>query len=547
MKRSSIILFWLISTLTMSCQKEQELDISQIVEVHEYTISTGSIKTKTSLGNGASLLETWWATDDTLSVFGGQENENIKFSLQDGAGSPRGIFKGKLAGKVTNLQAIYPYTDVSSPCNSFLLSIQNQNIDATSRLPLKEQYGKYAYMAAVPVSVSGDQINMSFEHVMSRIVFSLTNSTGTPIHYNSIQVMMRTMDGSLLFRQACYVDLTKDITNSSSGFYKTEEAILQSGIGMNYLATPTGTNIQLSSPLEISMTLFPVNLTGKQIAIDISFVDKDGIQKVISIEKPGKNFERSKRYTASLDISSLSIAPTFVDEKGVDRGKAVFIGDNWWAPVNCGYEPVENSYKGYPYGKMYQWGRKVGQGYNQDDATVPTVHTTPLAFELGINEPADGVIYGKHANGQWTVSGKQFGWYSGTAPDNVDTYNNLDEAKWGTKIGNPCPIGWQVPSLDEYYKLFSFGHIEKVELEVKGLWLGLNREQATSERPNGCVFMPYVGRREGTVAERGSKGIYWANNIVKRTPNVFIITNTRIYNTNLAAYGCYGIRCIKTN
>lgn len=34
-----------------------------------------------------------------------------------------------------------------------------------------------------------------------------------------------------------------------------------------------------------------------------------------------------------------------------------------WAPVNCGYEAASGEYKGYTYGRMYQWGRKYGHGY----------------------------------------------------------------------------------------------------------------------------------------------------------------------------------------
>ena len=47
----------------------------------------------------------------------------------------------------------------------------------------------------------------------------------------------------------------------------------------------------------------------------------------------------------------------YVDEYGINHGGGILIGDILWAPVNSGYHPTD-----YPYGKLYQWGRKHGQG-----------------------------------------------------------------------------------------------------------------------------------------------------------------------------------------
>ena len=47
----------------------------------------------------------------------------------------------------------------------------------------------------------------------------------------------------------------------------------------------------------------------------------------------------------------------YIDEYGVNHGKGVNIDGVIWAPVDCGYHAVN-----YPYGKLYQWGRKYGQG-----------------------------------------------------------------------------------------------------------------------------------------------------------------------------------------
>lgn len=70
----------------------------------------------------------------------------------------------------------------------------------------------------------------------------------------------------------------------------------------------------------------------------------------VSVQKPlvkdeGQNIPRQE----GLD---------YIDEYGINHGGGILIGDVLWAPVNCGYHETD-----YPYGKLYQWGRKHGQGY----------------------------------------------------------------------------------------------------------------------------------------------------------------------------------------
>ena len=65
----------------------------------------------------------------------------------------------------------------------------------------------------------------------------------------------------------------------------------------------------------------------------------------------------------------------YVDEYGINRGKGTAIGSTVWAPVNCGYHEID-----YPYGKLYQWGRKYGQGYDDSDANHPQIPFTSLTY-----------------------------------------------------------------------------------------------------------------------------------------------------------------------
>ena len=62
-----------------------------------------------------------------------------------------------------------------------------------------------------------------------------------------------------------------------------------------------------------------------------------------------------------------TVLPSYIDEYGVDHGPGTKIGETIWAPVNCGFHIID-----YPYGKLYQWGRKHGQEYDDTDAEHPS-------------------------------------------------------------------------------------------------------------------------------------------------------------------------------
>ena len=117
-----------------------------------------------------------------------------------------------------------------------------------------------------------------------------------------------------------------------------------------------------------------------------------------------------------------------------------------WAPVNCGYHKDD-----FKYGKLYQWGRKYGQGYDGSlydmngnktgtyaDATVPTVKSGPVSLSTGQSKSNEDYFY---TNGSytydWLSSPDDELWNSGTESDPVKTEYD------------PCPEGWRVPTYEE--------------------------------------------------------------------------------------------------
>lgn len=130
----------------------------------------------------------------------------------------------------------------------------------------------------------------------------------------------------------------------------------------------------------------------------------------------------------------------YIDEYGVNHGKGIAIGDVVWAPVNCGYKLPTDDNKGFQYGKLYQWGRKYGQGHNNDEL-VPVFVEGPISVNNGQNEQYANTFF-VLANGyDWAMPKDDSLWNSGTEENPIKTEYD------------PCPEGWRVPTSTELFEL----------------------------------------------------------------------------------------------
>lgn len=136
----------------------------------------------------------------------------------------------------------------------------------------------------------------------------------------------------------------------------------------------------------------------------------------------------SKFRTCTISV----ISDHYVDEYNVDHGTGVDVDGTFWATVNCGYNE-----KTFPYGKLYQWGRKDGQG--QDEYQTVTIDT----LKSGASPKKD--LFYKN-------------WNETFAKDDAWGYN-AEEARTKT---DPCPLGWRVPTKDEMDALVKSGKFEEV-------------------------------------------------------------------------------------
>ena len=200
----------------------------------------------------------------------------------------------------------------------------------------------------------------------------------------------------------------------------------------------------------------------------------------------------------------------YVDEYGVNHGQGITVDGITWAPVNCGYKPVTAVSKGYPYGKLYQWGRKHGQGYgapylnsgdSNEDETIPV-----LAQQwTGKNEDADPgtFYYGIPNTFNWISSFDCF-WNKGTEaePEKNDLYD-------------PCPEGWRVPTATELSTLATGNHSSLTVVDgILGFWF--SGSTVYRETLSDKVFLPASGGRfadnyyhHNGASGRGEGGSYW--------------------------------------
>ncbi len=218
----------------------------------------------------------------------------------------------------------------------------------------------------------------------------------------------------------------------------------------------------------------------------------DGTVTITALAVGGVNATCSIKVKTPTGVATVD----YVDEYGVNHGRGIVVGDVVWAPVNCGYKAANGEDKGYIYGKLYQWGRKYGQGYDENDATYPSGENLvqgPVPPSYGSSE--------EHKDEFFMNSSSPYDW----------SKKQIDNLWSSTKTASdPCPKGWRVPTYQELETLSS------------------NRSSWTSENSqngyyfvgeytyiNGLtqLFLPAAGFRYcgGDAFNRGYNGYYWSS------------------------------------
>ena len=189
----------------------------------------------------------------------------------------------------------------------------------------------------------------------------------------------------------------------------------------------------------------------------------------------------------------------YIDEYGINHGKGIALGNIVWAPVNCGYKAKTSNSKGFPYGKLYQWGRKYGQGYNLTyDESEPNIIEGPISLKNGMSKEYENVFFSVANYGEnWLSTENVKLWNSGTEDDPIKTQYD------------PCPEGWRVPTESELRFLIQTESEETINNQHGYCYSGCYSYIDLIP----VVFLPAAGYRSeinGEVYERQSGGrLYW--------------------------------------
>ena len=296
-----------------------------------------------------------------------------------------------------------------------------------------------------------------------------------------------------------------------------------------------------SYTFEIDVDPFDVSdktLTWSSSAPSVAKVDQDGTVTSLSDGTAVISAVAVGGASASCTVKVVScITPTadYIDEYGVNHGKGIAIGNTVWAPVNCGYKAATSEGKGFPYGKLYQWGRKYGQGYSESyDESVPELVEGPVMQSVAQSEEnKDKFYYVSVSPNDWSKVKKDDLWNSGTEDDPVKTKYD------------PCPEGWRVPTYAELYELNNNYSSFMTVGEQKGRYF-CGDYTYLGNAPQ--VFFPAAGYRSndgGAAYYRGSYGYYWSSSTGNtRADYLYFGSGDVDMGSSRRAYGS-SVRCVQ--
>src|SRR5574344_1274050 len=449
--------------------------------------------TKTILDAGGAKVN--WQVGDVIKIFstvsGNLETTGSLFTTA--ATGTKGPFTGTL---VENGQApFYAYYPAEN-INSIDAGTGNMTVTLPAVQKYKENsFGKDAN-PAVAYAASGT--DLVFKNLCGMVKLNLYSATALKVRSISLMNSTEKLSG------AGTVTVNKETGIPAL----TMQTDLTAG---NYVKLDCGeTGVTLSTDSN-SPTVFYIVVPPSQNAtygyqVSIQFTDGEEISGYMSKSatiKAENKIERSK-YRKMPTFAAAISANDYI-YKSFDYGAGTTIGSTTWAPVNCGYDATN-----YKYGKLYQWGRKDGQGYDGNDATYPfdaNIVTGPVALSVGEDAANAEKFYTSESSPyDWLSSPSATLWNSAWTSANGDT-NPVKVA-----ANDPCPTGWRIPTKTELYALIG-------NAAGKGNWTTVNSQKGrwfdgtTNTDQTSGVFLPAAGYRiyDGTANVRGTYGRYWSS------------------------------------
>ena len=222
----------------------------------------------------------------------------------------------------------------------------------------------------------------------------------------------------------------------------------------------------------------------------------------------------------------------YIDEYGINHGQGVEIDGVVWAPVNCGYHATD-----YKYGKLYQWGRKYGQGYDSNDASVPSIVEGGVISSTGQSASnADKFYLGS--------SSSYYDWLSYLDRDNFLWNSGTEDAPVKTEY-DPCPEGWRVPTYAELNSLSTNKSSWSTNDNHNGYWFSGSQSYSSSVT---SVFFSAAGRRYGIDGGKDLRtycGHYWSSRPNSTNAQFLSFGSGSVGMNELSRSNGYSVRCVR--
>lgn len=468
-----------LCAIALSCTKQEtevtpKPDTPKDIKVELVAELTAFVKSSIS-GNNPT-----WGKDDVIYLFGSDSPIMLRMEKKNAPFLNSEKFLGTLKGwseKEYSFYAVYPHSDAKtlsfdteSLTYSFdIPSTQKQHFKSSGKMdPNSLSFYDRRMSSSESCNIeNAKNLKMKFTSLISIIDLEIENKAAKDLKLKKIVLRSNdkifNLESSFYFKDLSIKDILKlnkeislELSMSSDDFFLFKE----------------------SSKEVFRFTSLPFTLKDKLYADLYLDSEKETLYKSIEILTKDEKITNNSIKTFQIQLEPEKIDPSecYIDEYGINHGTGVEIDETIWAPINCGYHS-----KNYKYGKLYQWGRKVGQDYGDK----VEISDNPLPFK---ETPVDNIFYvGVYKTShQWMAkNGEEY------AFDESTLWEDLND--FGDKIGNPCPEGWRVPKHEEVQTLILNYQGYDTQNGIQGYWF------SGSTPINNCgnkkIFLPAGGYR----------------------------------------------------
>ena len=524
------------------CQHEEITSFAQdndVLEVYASIEDIEDAQTRTYL----SSSEVYWSSGDQIAVFYKNtlrkrfdvtpesiDSKNATFLLDEGY-----VQMGSNV-KVSHNVAYYPFCDVTCAPDGSSYTLSSLTLPSTQSY-VEESVGLGAF-PMVAVTENTDDVNFCFKNICGVMQFQLKGSGFVR------SVSVKGNSGEILAGPAVV----------TAGYGK-EPSISMSAEGVKEVTLDcgeSGVELNETTPVSFFIALPPVQFEG---GFTITVTDTWGGSKEYSTSK--KNPVGRSKGLRMPAKEYIGVRPPqegdYIDEYGVNHGQGIEIDGVVWAPVNCGYKAPTVDSKGFPYGKLYQWGRKYGQGYDDNDESYPSGDDFvkgPISPNDQSERSAYKFIYFLN-NGQYNYP------YDWANPHNDKLWNSGTESNPVKTEYDPCPAGWRVPLRSELEGLCTnYSCWTSNESGMMGYWF-------SGSNPYGSdilqLFLPAAGTRSGTVKNaegknRDVEGYYYSSRYYRNSSDgvgflgayyLYFDSAAVSVHENRARSSAYSVRCVQ--